>query len=655
MPSTLTDYERIRQQNIEANRVLLQQLDLDEGPSSLGFVPIAKQASKPAAAKKAKTTAKPVQPRKRKRTAKDDGEDSDNSSVEEVIRRSTRRTRRRTVDPNETPEERAKREQEEEARALEEEKARLAEIERTRKANEPRHDDVPLSKLLEDVDAEKRSRKRRTTRGVQRELEDLTEGNSLEASTTASDAGPPLTEDAMSVQGDDEAAEDAKVSPEEQSLLNLLRDVSLGGRDASDGANKAQIEKQKLKSEMTKMRVVARAKVTNDRVYSMEYHPDKHKDLLFYGDKHGLLGIWDPLAPTPDELEEEDEEKKASSDQGQFWRLQVHWPATSKSSISCVKFSSNDAHSVYTSSYDCTIRRTDFTKGISTELYAIDDVLISSFDFSVTSPGIAGNELWISDAKGGVSHLDLRASRHEARRYQLSVKDKIGCVSLNPVDGWSLLASSNDRTLKLWDTRQLLAMPKPKATRSSSFDVNAAIVEPLETDYDDVSEWMKESTSKKGSKSQSTGHTGTLRGHWAHGFSVTSAYWDPSGTKIVSISYDDKLRLWDLPRKYLLPDEPLKSFRPAVQIEHDCQTGRWVTPLKARWSQNSEAYPYFSVGDMKHSLKLFAADGELLAALKDSDKITAVQAVTATHPAYINRAASGNASGRCVLWSSEKV
>lgn len=34
-----------------------------------------------------------------------------------------------------------------------------------------------------------------------------------------------------------------------------------------------------------------------------------------------------------------------------------------------------------------------------------------------------------------------------------------------------------------------------------------------------------------------------------------------------------------------------------------------------------------------------------------SRRITAVQAVTASHPGVVERAVSGNASGRCVLWA----
>lgn len=62
---------------------------------------------------------------------------------------------------------------------------------------------------------------------------------------------------------------------------------------------------------------------------------------MFFGDKHGQLGIWDARAPQEDE--EEDPEDQSG---GQYWRLQVHWPATAKSSISGIKFDPVDAHSV---------------------------------------------------------------------------------------------------------------------------------------------------------------------------------------------------------------------------------------------------------------------------------------------------------------------
>lgn len=138
----------------------------------------------------------------------------------------------------------------------------------------------------------------------------------------------------------------------------------------------------------------------------------------------------------------------------------MHWPATPKSSISAIKFDPIDAHSVsrlhpgrisyvvksyykvFTSAYDCTIRSTSFVSGSSSEVFAQDDILISSFDMP-----LSGNEMWISDASGGLTHLDLREDKSKARRWMLS-EQKIGCVSINPTKPNLLLCSSNDRTLK---------------------------------------------------------------------------------------------------------------------------------------------------------------------------------------------------------------
>ncbi len=49
-------------------------------------------------------------------------------------------------------------------------------------------------------------------------------------------------------------------------------------------------------------------------------------------DKHGQLGIWDARAPR-EEVEDEDGDVSQTStkEDGKYWRLQVHWPATSKS------------------------------------------------------------------------------------------------------------------------------------------------------------------------------------------------------------------------------------------------------------------------------------------------------------------------------------
>lgn len=97
---------------------------------------------------------------------------------------------------------------------------------------------------------------------------------------------------------------------------------------------------------------------------------------------------------------------------------------------------------VYTSAYDGTVRSLSFTSGISREVYAMEDVLITSMDIPPAS-----HEMWLSDAEGWVTHLDLREDKSKRRAYQLS-DQKIGCLSVNPTNPAFVLTSSNDRTLR---------------------------------------------------------------------------------------------------------------------------------------------------------------------------------------------------------------
>lgn len=60
--------------------------------------------------------------------------------------------------------------------------------------------------------------------------------------------------------------------------------------------------------------------------------------------------------------------------------------------------------------------------------------------------------MWISDALGGVTHLDLREDKSKARWYGLS-DQKIGSLSLNPTQPNFMVTASNSRALRLVDIR----------------------------------------------------------------------------------------------------------------------------------------------------------------------------------------------------------
>jgi len=54
-------------------------------------------------------------------------------------------------------------------------------------------------------------------------------------------------------------------------------------------------EVAELKKKLTKLKIVARAKVTTNRVYCAQYHPQKSKDLIFFG---GNCSRYDPCLPS---------------------------------------------------------------------------------------------------------------------------------------------------------------------------------------------------------------------------------------------------------------------------------------------------------------------------------------------------------------------
>ncbi|KAJ2935376.1 hypothetical protein H1R20_g1717, partial [Candolleomyces eurysporus] len=482
---------------------------------------------------KAKSAAaKPIQPAKREKRKRE---------LEEVQpRRSSARLRKSVVDPNETPAKRRKREKEEEEERLREEQEKLEREEAARQAQRPRHNKLDLISLVE-------------------------HGPEEIASLSKSMEAIPKESTQRIGDFDDFAFEDSK--EDERALADL-------------------------KERMGKLVVHARAKVTKSRVYCAAYHPEVTKDLIFFGDKEGAIGIWDARAP-PDENEDDDGEA-ANEDRegGKYWRIQLHWPANAKSSVSSIKIDPIDSHNIYTTSYDTTVRSLSFTTGESRELFSSDN-LVCCLDVAPS-----GNDIWLSDSLGWATHLDPRESKSKARSYGLS-DNKIGTISINPTRPNFICTASNSRFVKVWDVRKLGDIVAELGDDSSATTIDFH----AET----LTEYME---SEKG--------RGSMRAEYQHNKSATAAFWDPRGRQILSTSYDDRLRLWNLDAASLESGTPFKSFQPFSQVKHNCQTGKWVTLLKAQWSRNPDVYPHFTIGNMNHSLDIYTCKGDLVTRLADS-------------------------------------
>lgn len=204
---------------------MLDQLELKQAVSALDLPPTKKTIQK--------SKAKPIQPSGSKRKR-------ESAAAEDTgPRRASARLRGvGTVDPNETPAQKRQREAEvEEKRAMEAEAA-LEAAERARIQKRPRHHDMKLENLIDPV--------------VDAEVQELSTLN--EAFKALADA--PVAKRV----GDPEAyVFEDKEAQKEQRELELLRE------------------------RMANLKVVSRAKVTQDRIYSAAYHPEPTKDLIFFG------------------------------------------------------------------------------------------------------------------------------------------------------------------------------------------------------------------------------------------------------------------------------------------------------------------------------------------------------------------------------------
>lgn len=74
-----------------------------------------------------------------------------------------------------------------------------------------------------------------------------------------------------------------------ESLLTSVRETSHPKRVGNvddfiyDEGKEEEAEVQALREKLSDMVVVARAKVTQDRIYCSAYHPERNKDLIFFG------------------------------------------------------------------------------------------------------------------------------------------------------------------------------------------------------------------------------------------------------------------------------------------------------------------------------------------------------------------------------------
>lgn len=176
-------------------------------------------------------------------------------------------------------------------------------------------------------------------------------------------------------------------------------------------------------------------KATEERIYSMAFHPRTDKLVVAAGDKRGNLSLWSADEPS-------DEENVVA----------MYRPHTSP--VTQLHFSPQDATKLLSSSFDGSVRQFDMRAATFSELFGTsDNVGITSMALNAEDP----NTFLVSCEDGFIWSVDSRqASSDNSKQSQFLLHEKkVNTVHQHPMFPFCIATASLDRTVCLWDMRKL--------------------------------------------------------------------------------------------------------------------------------------------------------------------------------------------------------
>lgn len=330
-------------------------------------------------------------------------------------------------------------------------------------------------------------------------------------------------------------------------------------------------------------------KLTMHRITSMAFHSLARK-LIFAGDTNGEVGAW-----------------VASETEPTLLTLKPHGRTVSR----IVEVPSHPEQ-MLTASYDGSCRIMDLHKQVSNSLLRLADAegyRLGVSDVALISPKVG----YLTTLEGQFLQFDLR-EKNIPVKYSLLRRlhdKKIGGFCVNPNADHQLATASLDRTMKIWDLR--------------------TTVKKLDSDIDD---------------GLASCH---LYGTYTSRLSVSTVDWN-SNNRIVCNGYDDEVNVFNLKDIASWKKTHTATIEPTTTIRHNCQSGRWVLILKARWQKNPlDNVQKFAIANMNRSIDIYNESGKMFALLADPDNMTAVPAVVAFHPLH-NWIVGGSSSGKAFLF-----
>ena len=351
---------------------------------------------------------------------------------------------------------------------------------------------------------------------------------------------------------------------------DLVSSESSSSSPSSSKKKKCKDVKKSIKSCRPVMLDDNVEKLTNQRILSITSHPTL--PIVAVGDKVGCVGIWNSSRP---------------GEQTAFFELAnrpIHslffnatgTTLTSSSTDGTVRIwdAGSDKWMLLFQSFD---RSAEFS---SEPGFGIECETSGSFFSSYTTP-INENELLLANSAGTVAHFDLRS---RAVNYNLSLSSKkINTMSIRQ-DGHTLAVCGNEKNVKFFDLRKL----------------------------------SKKTTAKKAAVVKEFAFYESKN-------SINSSFFSPDGAKLLTTSYDDTINIINNPH------ERSGKINKDLSINHNNQTGKWLSTLHAVWHPTDPRY--FSCGAMKQPrcVEVFSADNMKVIARATGDYLSAVCSRVAFH------------------------
>uniref|UniRef100_A0A1B6EWS5 WD repeat-containing protein 76 n=1 Tax=Cuerna arida TaxID=1464854 RepID=A0A1B6EWS5_9HEMI len=267
-----------------------------------------------------------------------------------------------------------------------------------------------------------------------------------------------------------------------------------------------------------------------------------------------------------------------------------------KAAVNCMTVDKTDFSKVFSTSHDGTVRRADLNKSVFDLVYQTDEK--SNFCHLTWHEHIDPNTLLVAHGTGDVAVVDLRAKA--AQNWYHCHPRSVRTVHLHPTQQDYFLSASGLGECKIWDLRN-----SKKHT----------------------DQFVSELTSPSKRKG------------------LTSAFFSPDGSKVVSTCNDDYLHFYDT--------SDLANPRETHKVMHNNHTGRWLSVFKAVWHPQSSDLLFIGSMQKPNLIQLYSATGQLMRELKDKE-LTTICPVISLHPS-LPVLVGGNSSGKAHLFTTSTI